>query len=260
MQHAIPTALVLLHQAVTRKIRVPYATSIAILAPVAVLWLCVQIFGELPRHTANFPVPTYLDFFAPSILAIGALRGPVFAGLGLVDDRRSGFLEQALASPASRASMLTGRMLAELLVSWLSTLVLLLVLLGSGMEFNAGAGGVVGVLAITSLLNLCYSGISFLLALYVGTPRALWIVLGTLFAASLICADAVLPMSLLPGWIGAAERIDPLAYGIHALRPIVWHQAADQPIGQNLAVLSILTCLSLGLALSQAHRTDRYIL
>src|SRR4051812_27658716 len=56
----------------------------------------------------GFPTGNAIQFFAPGLLIMNVLFGATFAGFGLIDQLRTGFIERIRVTPVSRLSLVLG--------------------------------------------------------------------------------------------------------------------------------------------------------
>src|SRR5690606_15329200 len=72
-------------------------------------WLVIGSGMRSAFRIEGFEGVDYLDYFFPGILAMVVLFTAVFATMSVIEDRKSGFLQQVMVAPASRASLVIGK-------------------------------------------------------------------------------------------------------------------------------------------------------
>jgi ABC-2 type transport system permease protein len=119
-----------------------------------------------------FGVANYTGFQLPIAILQGVAGSSGNSGLGTVTDIERGYFDKLLLTPASRITLVLGRLGADVVrVTVLTTLILIAGLIaGSGME--AGIGGIAVLLLTSALFGVSYSCIGIALALKTGSAQA----------------------------------------------------------------------------------------
>jgi ABC-2 type transport system permease protein len=202
-------------------------TELATRAVQPVLWLVV--FGETFSRIRAIPtgnVP-YLDYLAPGIIAQSALFIAIFYGIQIIWERDAGILTKLLVTPTPRAALVTGKAFAAGIRALAQAVVVVVVaaLLGVAMTWNPlRLLGVVVVVvlgaAFFSCLSMTIAGIVLKRDRLMGIGQAITM---PLFFAS----NALYPISLMPGWLQAISRVNPLSYEVAALRGLLIGSATN---------------------------------
>ncbi|MFE2347132.1 ABC transporter permease [Kitasatospora cineracea] len=185
------------------------------------LWLL--IFGE--TFTRLKAIPTggtpYLDYLAPGIIAQSAMFIAIFYGIMIIWERDSGVLTKLLVTPTPRAALVTGKAFAAGVkaVIQAAVVVVLAAVLGVGMTANplrllGVAVAVVLGSAFFSCLSMTIAGIVLTRDRLMGIGQAITM---PLFFGS----NALYPVDLMPGWLQAVSRANPLSYQVDALRGLL---------------------------------------
>lgn len=194
------------------------------------LWLL--IFGETFSRLRAIPtgkVP-YLDYLAPGILAQSTLFIAIFYGIQIIWDRDAGVLAKLLVTPTPRAALITGKAFAagtRALTQAVAILVLSAIL-GVTLTLNPlrWLGVVVIVMlgtAFFSCLSMTIAGIAMSRDRLMGIGQAITM---PLFFGS----NALYPVDLMPGWLRAISRVNPLSYEVDALRHLLIGTPGDLPL------------------------------
>ena len=182
------------------------------------LWLLV--FGEVMARIRAIPTGTlsYLDFFAPGILAQSVLFIAIFYGIAVIWERDLGILHKILASPTPRAALVLGKALSAGERSLVQAFIIYLLsfLLGVSLRFNLLT--LLGVLLVVVLGSALLSTFSLIIACLVKT-RERFMGIGQVLTMPLFFAsNAIYPISVMPGWLQAISQVNPLTYEVDALR------------------------------------------
>jgi ABC-2 type transport system permease protein len=182
------------------------------------LWLLV--FGEVMARIRAIPTGTlsYLDFFAPGILAQSVLFIAIFYGIAIIWERDLGILHKFLASPTPRAALVLGKALSAGERSLVQAFIIYLLsfLLGVSLRFNLLT--LVGVLLVVVLGSALFSTFSLIIACLVKTRERFMGIGQVLTMPMFFASNAIYPISVMPGWLQAISQFNPLTYEVDALR------------------------------------------
>jgi len=213
------------------------------------LWLLVfgQVFARM-RITGNV---NYLDFMAPGILAQSALFVSIFYGIAIIWERDLGLTHKFLATPTPRAALVLGKALsAGVRCIPLAVIVYILaVLLGVHIEWSPF--DLAGVLLMVLLGSIVFSTFSLIIACLVKT-RERFMGVGQLMTMPLFFAsNAIYPINLMPGWLQAISRVNPLSYMIDALRDMMTGLPCQfgLPLDFTVIIISAVMLLAIGAVL-----------
>jgi ABC-2 type transport system permease protein len=185
------------------------------------LWLL--IFGETFTRIRAIPtgkVP-YLDYLAPGIIAQSALFIAIFYGIQIIWERDAGVLAKLMVTPTPRAALITGKAFAAGVRSIVQAVVVVVLaaLLGVPLTANpakllATAFVVVAGSAFFSCLSMTIAGLALSRERLMGIGQAITM---PLFFSS----NALYPASVMPGWLQAISKVNPLSYEVSALRQLL---------------------------------------
>src|SRR5580704_13035883 len=186
-----------------------------------ILWLL--IFGQVFNRTRAIPTGgiTYLDFMAPGILAQSVLFGAIFNGISLIWERDLGIVQKFLVSPAPRSTLVLGRAISSTARSLCQMIFVygLSYILHVQLRFEIFA--VAGVVASVMLGSAIFSTFSLIVACLVKS-RERFMGIGQVLTMPLFFAsNAIYPLVLMPAWLRAVAKVNPLTYQVDALRSLM---------------------------------------
>jgi len=204
------------------------------------LWLL--IYGEVFTKIHAIPTPggiPYLAYLAPGILAQSALFIAIFYGIQIIWERDAGVLTKLMVTPTPRAALITGKAFAAGVRSVVqaTVVVILSAILGVALTDNplklVGAALVVALgSAFFSCLSMTIAGLALSRDRLMGIGQA--ITMPLFFSSS-----ALYPEKIMPGWLQAISRCNPLSYQVDALRGLLIGTPAH--LGLDLIVLVVAT-------------------
>jgi ABC-2 type transport system permease protein len=201
------------------------------------LWLL--IYGEVFNKIHAIPTPGhigYLAYLAPGILAQSALFIAIFYGIQIIWERDAGVLTKLMVTPTPRAALITGKAFAAGVRSVVQGIVVVILsaLLGVSLTDNplkllAAAAFLVLGSAFFSCLSMTIAGIALQRDRLMGIGQA--ITMPLFFSSS-----ALYPTQVMPGWLQAISKVNPLTYEVEALRSLLIGTSSN--LGPDLAVLA----------------------
>ncbi|MEY9841613.1 ABC transporter permease [Streptacidiphilus sp. EB103A] len=207
------------------------------------LWLL--IFGE--TFTRIHAIPTsgvpYLDFLAPGIIAQSAMFIAIFYGIQIIWERDAGVLTKLLVTPTPRTALVTGKAFAAGVKSVIQALVVIVfaAILGVGMTWNPLK--LLGVVLVVVLGGAFFSCLSVTIAGIVLTRDRLMGIGQAITMPLFFSSSALYPVSIMPGWLQAVSRANPLSYQVDALRGLLLGSPAH--LGTDIAVLVVAAVLGI---------------
>ncbi|MGW0830383.1 ABC transporter permease [Streptomyces prunicolor] len=219
------------------------------------LWLL--IFGQ--TFTRIKAIPTggipYIDYLAPGIIAQSAMFIAIFYGIQIIWERDAGILNKLLVTPTPRSALITGKAFAAGVKSLIQAVVVIVIaaILGVALTWNPlkliGVGAIVILgSAFFSCLSMTIAGIVLSRDRLMGFGQAITM---PLFFGS----NALYPVAIMPGWLQAVSKVNPLSYEVDALRGLL----LDTPshLGTDFAVLLVAAALGIAAASSLLGRLAR---
>ncbi|MCX2726312.1 ABC transporter permease [Thermomicrobium sp. 4228-Ro] len=211
--------------------------------------------GRLGGATAG---PDYVQFIYPGIIGMSVLFSSIFSAVSVVWDREFGFLKELLVAPIPRWSIVVGKALGGSSTSMLQGLLLLVLapVIGVGLSLRA----ILVLIPLLFLLAFALSSIGLVIAARMRSTEGFGLVMNFLVTPLLFLSGALYPLNNLPSWLLVLTRLDPVTYGIDAIRRIVLASTGvPQPLIDQLGVslfgrpldpaLDALLVLALGLVL-----------
>ncbi|MDH6136718.1 ABC-2 type transport system permease protein [Kitasatospora sp. MAA4] len=219
------------------------------------LWLL--IFGE--TFTRIKAIPTngipYLDYLAPGIIAQSAMFIAIFYGIMIIWERDSGVLTKLLVTPTPRAALVAGKAFAAGVKAVIQALVVVVIaaLLGVALTWNPAK--LLGVAVVVLLGSAFFSCLSMSIAGIVLTRDRLMGIGQAITMPLFFGSNALYPVSLMPGWLQAVSKANPLSYEVDALRGLLIGTPAH--LGSDFAVLTLSAGLGIACASALLGRLAR---
>jgi ABC-2 type transport system permease protein len=229
---------------------------IGALAPPVLFWLLIG-FGLGPSfHAPGAGTGTsYLAYFFPGVVILILLFTAIFSEISIIEDRREGFLQAVLVSPAPRASVVLGKVLGGTTLALLQSAAFLL--LGPAIGLRLPSAGAFAVLAaVLFLLAFALTALACAIAWWLDSTQGFHAIMNLFLIPMWLLAGTLFPVAGAPGWLGAVMRANPLTYGVAALRRALAPAAAVglPGFGLSLTVTAACAALAFGAAVWVASR------
>jgi len=214
-----------------------------------VLWLL--LFGKVMAQIRGLSPENlrYLDFLSPGILAQSVLFVAIFYGISAIWERDLGILHRYLVSPAPRTALVIGKALSASVRGLAQAVIVYLLALVIGVDVSFAPLNIVGVVAAIVLASSLFSTLSLIIACIVKTRERFMGIGQVLTMPIFFASNAIYPISLMPGWLGAVSSANPLTYSVDALRALMLTGGVSvYGLPLDFAVLSLTTAVLIAIA------------
>jgi ABC-2 type transport system permease protein len=211
---------------------------IGALATPLVFWLFIGAgMGQSFRPDWAPPGFSYLEYFFPGTLLLMILFTAIFSTISLIEDRREGFLQAVLVSPAPRLAIVLGKVLggSALALGQGGLLCLLAPLGGIGLT----PSGFFMALGAIAVLGAALTAISFLVAWPLQSVQGFHAVMNLFLMPLWLLSGALFPATGAAGWMRPVMELNPLSFGLVALRHAFYpigHPMLEQQLGYGVAL------------------------
>jgi ABC-2 type transport system permease protein len=155
--------------------------------------------------------------FVPGLLVQLGLFSSLFVGFNVIADVRFGILERMRVTPVSRGALLVGRLLRDVVLVEVQSVILLLVA-ALAFGLRAPIGGVLLGLVLVGLLVAALTALSYAAGLITKNEDSFSPLLNFVVVPALLLSGVLLPMSLAPTWLDVISRLNPLRYILDGMR------------------------------------------
>jgi ABC-2 type transport system permease protein len=162
---------------------------------------------------------TYTQFMFPGILGLTVLFSAIFSSISIIWDKEFGFMKEILVAPVSRFSIVVGKALSGTVVSTLQALVILLLFPFVGLEL--GVLDILGVIVVCAMVAFTISSFGIVLATFYDSYESFSVIMNFIVMPMFFLSGAMYPVKLLPEALKLVSRINPLTYGIDALKHMI---------------------------------------
>lgn len=184
-----------------------------------ILFLLALGYGLGPIY-AQASGDNYLQFLAPGVIAMSILFTAMFSGVEIIWDRQFGFLKETLVAPVPRLHIMIGRTLGSATVALLQGLIVLTICLIAGFrpESFAMIPLAIGCMFMIALL---FTALGTAVGSLLQDFQGFQLIMNFLVMPMFFLSGALFPLDNLPTALAIITRINPLSYGVDALRGLL---------------------------------------
>lgn len=199
----------------------------------------------------------YMEYFYPGIIALVMLFTAIFATIAVVEDRREGFLQGVLVSPASRTSIVVGQALGGTTLAMIQAVLMLIAAPFIGISLSVSS--VLSVTAVLFALAFALTNLGLMIAWRMQSTQGFHAIMNLILMPIWLLSGAFFPLTGVPLWLAWIMWINPLTYGMAALRRCLYltHTTASglvPPLLPSLAVTVFFGIVTLLAAVYVAKR------
>lgn len=161
----------------------------------------------------------YVEFMFPGIIVMAVLFTAIMSAISVVWDREFGFLKEVLVAPVPRWAVAVGKALGGSTTALFQGIVILV--------FAPFVGASLTPLAVLELIPTMFltafamSSVGLVIAARLKTMEGFQVIMNFLLMPMFFLSGALFPLGNLPGWLLVLTRIDPVSYGVDAIRRII---------------------------------------
>jgi len=159
----------------------------------------------------------YLQFLAPGVIAMSILFTSMFNGIEVIWDRQFGFLKETLVAPISRIKIMVGRTLGGATVATIQGVIVFLITLAIGFR-PVNFVYIPIAFVFMFLISFLFTSLGTAIASKLKDMHGFQLIMNFLIMPVFFLSGALFPLEGLPKVIHIFTLLNPLTYGVEALR------------------------------------------
>lgn len=187
----------------------------------------------------------YINFLAPGIIGMGIIFTSVFTGMEVIWDKQFGFLKETLVAPMPRFQIMLGRTLGGATVATVQGILVMLLAIAFGFRPNNWLA-IFPAILVMFLTALLFTSLGTMIASQLDDIHGFQLIVNFLIMPLFFLSGALFPLQGLPPILSVISKLDPLSYGIDALRELLIG-VGHYGLATDFIALSLITILFLGL-------------
>jgi len=182
-----------------------------------VFWVLLGAGLKASFRPAGMPPQiNYFEYLYPGFIVLVLLFTAIFATISTVDDRREGFLQSVLVAPISRSTIVMGQALGGTTLAWVPSCLFLVLAPLAGITLSASA--VIVAALMMAVIAFALTCIGLVIAWRIESTQGFHAIMNLILIPIWLSSGAFWPVSGTPAALQWAMRINPLTYGVAALR------------------------------------------
>jgi ABC-2 type transport system permease protein len=242
----------LLERYLTKLVRNPTLLATNLITPLLFLFL----FSQLLQKLSVFPgvSGSYLEYLTPGIVVLNAMTGATLSGVSMVNDLNSGFLSKMLLTQVNRPAILLGRMLTDVFVVVIQSIITIVVAVAMGVTIVTGIPGILLILVTVALFELALSGIFLVIGMRTRKTETISAIGGVLFFPLIFVSSAMFPSSFFPTWAQDISMYNPVSYASNVARDLVHGGLTWSTLASGYTVIGLIAFVTIAATLYQFRK------
>jgi len=166
----------------------------------------------------------YMEYFFPGTVLMILLFTAIFSTISIIEDRREGFLQSVLVAPISRLQIVIGKVLGGTVLAFGQGLLFLLLAPLTGIHLT-----LVGFLlaaVVMLIVSAALTALGFCIAWRMSSTQGFHAIMNLFLMPMWFLSGALFPIAGAWKGLQIIMRLNPLSYGLEALRSAVYYPAA----------------------------------
>ena len=199
---------VLAKRSLARIVREPETLMDVTIQPILFVLLFAYVFG------GAIPLPgggNYHEYLIGGMLAMGLAATAPGTAVALVTDMSSGLIDRFRSLPTSRAAVLAGRTIADLVTQVIGTAVVAGVGLAIGWRIHTSVADAATAFGLALLFGYAFTWLGACLGMVLRSPEAAQQMGFVLFLPLTFVSNAFVPTQAMPGWLQPIAEWNPMS-------------------------------------------------
>jgi ABC-2 type transport system permease protein len=208
-----------------------------------VFWLLLGAGLKASFKPAGMPPGmNYFQYLYPGFIVLVLLFTAIFATISTVEDRREGFLQGVLVAPISRPTIVMGQALGGTTLAWIPSCIFLVLAPLAGISLSIVA--VMVSAAMMAVIAFALTCIGLVIAWRIESTQGFHAIMNLILIPIWLLSGAFWPQSGAPTALSWLMRINPLTYGMAALREALYMGKPNE-IGSlpNFVLCATVACV-----------------
>jgi ABC-2 type transport system permease protein len=168
------------------------------------------------RASAGVADTGYMEYFFPGVIAMVLLFTAIFATISTVEDRREGFLQGVMVAPVTRSQIVLGQALGGTTLALIQGAIFLCLAPLAGIHI--GLGSALAAILVMFLVAFALTSLGLVIAWRMESTQGFHAIMNLILLPIWFLSGAVFPLAGVPPPLSWIMRLNPLTYGMAALR------------------------------------------
>jgi ABC-2 type transport system permease protein len=220
-----------------------------------IFWLLIGSgVGSSFRLAESNSTMGYMEYFFPGTVVLILLFTSIFSTISIIEDRKEGFLQAVLVAPIPRSAFVLGKVLGGTTLAVMQGVLFMLIAPLIGISLSA----IPAALGMLALVAFGLTALGYLIAWKMDSTQGFHAIMNLFLIPMWLLSGAVFPSSGAPAWLKGVILINPLTYGLAAVRWSIYGPAtASMSVPSFTTSLAVTAAFSLIVVLAAVATTNR---
>jgi ABC-2 type transport system permease protein len=222
-------------------------------SPIIFIFILGVGLGSSLRFGGSASGLDYKTFMFPGILGMTVLFAGVFSAVSIVWDREFGFLKEMLVAPVSSWSIALGKVLSGATIASFQGLIILMLAPFAGIHLSIWM--LVRLVPLMFMVSFSMTGMGILVATRLKSMQGFQVIMNFIMMPMFFLSGAMFQLSNAPTWMDTISKIDPLTYGVDAMRSIMVAEIVSRySMFTDVVVIALISSVMITIAVAAFGR------
>jgi len=180
-----------------------------------IFWLLLGFgVGKSFSPAAQVRSMGYQEYFFPGTVLMILLFTSIFSTISIIEDRKEGFLQAVLVAPVPRSALVFGKLLGGTSLAMMQGVLFMLLAPLVGIPITR----LPATLLLLALVAFGLTALGYVIAWKMDSTQGFHAIMNLFLIPMWLLCGAVFPASGAPGWLRTVMELNPLTYGMSAVR------------------------------------------
>ena len=156
----------------------------------------------------------YQEYFFPGTVLMILLFTSIFSTISIIEDRKEGFLQAVLVAPVPRSALVFGKLLGGTSLALMQGVLFMFLAPLVGIPISR----ILPALLMLALVAFGLTALGYVIAWNMDSTQGFHAIMNLFLIPMWLLCGAVFPASGAPGWLRVVMDLNPLTYGMSAVR------------------------------------------
>lgn len=199
---------------------------------------------------------SYTEYFFPGTVILILLFTAIFSTISVIEDRSEGFLQSVLVAPIPSSALVAGKLGGATLLALGQALLFFPMAIIAGVDLSPASFAL--TVPLLAVIAFSLSGLGFIIAWRLDSTQGFHAIMTAFLMPMWLLSGAFFPAAGVPKLLGWIIALNPLTYGVSALRRVLYLEHPESVA--DLPNMSISLVVVLAFAISMffaAYRSVR---
>jgi len=198
----------------------------------------------------------YQEYFFPGTVLMILLFTSIFSTISIIEDRKEGFLQAVLVAPVPRSALVFGKLLGGTSLAMMQGVLFMMLAPLVGISIRR----IPATLVMLALVAFGLTALGYVIAWKMDSTQGFHAIMNLFLIPMWLLSGAVFPASGAPAWLRTVIGLNPLTYGMSAVRWSIYGRDVASSMGipgfaVSLGVTLAFTAVVFAAAITMTRRT-----